>query len=216
MFASTGLKIISSEKKQADKLFDEFFINAGFELEDLDFDELIENEEEAKKYLPKIFSLKFEEGMSYIELNSQYLLEIWGAYLSQEYREYFTLATEEFMYDAAFTIPRDEVALKVIAREEYIVRYPDAVYTVQMKRDFESLLYFYLNGIDNSPVFDYDTDILTEEAKLSFENTIKNYPGTKTAAVTKQYYDALQKNNFKRSKLSDQIIEHYAPGFEVR
>ncbi|MCC6551312.1 MAG: hypothetical protein IT279_14725 [Ignavibacteriaceae bacterium] len=213
MFAATGLKIIGSQPQKADKLFDEFFNSGTLDLEDLELYELLGNEEEMKKYLPRIFTITFEEGLSYIELNFNYLLEIWGKYLSEEYRTYIILETEELMYDAAFTIPPDEVAAKVVARELYTVKYPETIYAEQMEQSYKTLLYFYLGGIDNSPVFDNETGILTDEAKLSFENTIRNYPDTETAAVTKRYYEAVLKNNFKRSKLSDQIIEPYAPQY---
>lgn len=213
MFSATGMKIINSQSGAADKLFDEFIDEGGFELIELDFFELTGNEAELQEYLPKIFSVKFEEGMGYLELNYQYLLEIWGEYLSEEYREYFIMATEEFIYDAAFMVPPDEVAAKIIAREAYCAKYQGSVYAREIKELYKTLLYFYLGGIDNSPVFDNETGILTDEAKRSFENTIRNYPGTETAAVTKQYYEALIKNNFKRSKLSDQIIEPYAPQY---
>lgn len=211
MFSATGMKIINSQSGAADKLFDEFIDDAGFELGELDFYELSENEAELKEYLPKIFTIKFEEGMGFIELNYQYLLEIWGKYLSEEYRSYFTLVTDEFIYDAAFIVSHDEVAAKIIAREVYCMKYQGSVYAQQMKEIYKILLYFYLGGIDNTPVFDYETNIITEEAKQSFENTIRNYPGTEIAAVTKRYYEALLKNNFKRSELSDQVIEPYSP-----
>lgn len=213
MFAATGMRIMKVQPREADKLFDEFISSGSLDLGGLDFYELIGNEDELKEYLLKIFSIKFEEGMGFIELNYQYLLNIWGEYLSEEYREYFILATEEFMYDAAFMVSHDEVAAKIVGREVYCVKYRGTIYAQQMEEIYKILLYFYLGGIDNSPVFDYDTEILTEEAKLSFENTIRSYPGTEIATVTKRYYEALLKNNFKRSKLSDQIIEPYAPKY---
>jgi hypothetical protein len=55
------------------------------------------------------------------------------------------------------------------------------------------------NGMDNSPIYDYETETITPEFKAAWANIQQQYPGTKLAAKCKEFSDLCARYNWKKT-----------------
>lgn len=77
-------------------------------------------------------------------------------------------------------------------------------------------------GLDNTPVFDFDTFKIDTQVKAAIEKAISDYPGTVTAKLAQEYLAILDKTGgavYKKGKNGEQIaipeVKAYYDGLEA-
>jgi|GEM_PF-1932797 len=150
------------------------------------------------------------EGDFYLESDPQYFLQRFGSKLSKAFREYLKLKSVEvdrhFAQDAGLIISWNELSDRIAAWESFIQKYPDTDYAAEARQEyFERYLYFYVNGLDNSRLYDYGTGELKDELKKSYERYIAEYGDQPSGRAVLEFYNLLKKNNFKET---DEVKEY--------
>lgn len=168
-------------------------------------------EEAIKNLLRDAFSngykLSQSEGMYYPEIDYELILKDFGGQASDQVAGYLEIMAAEsnkhFASDAALLISPEELANRTVKTEKYIGSYPDFVLIQQVKQFHSYYLKAYLLGLNNTPLFDYQTEKAKDSFIKSYERTIAGEKGTKLAGILEEYLALLQKYDYTRS---DEIV----------
>ncbi|MGZ7443210.1 hypothetical protein [Paenibacillus sp. TH7-28] len=142
------------------------------------------------------YKLETAEGMVFPVVNYG-ALKKYSSALSEKMQDFIALlamdSDAKMASDGGLVITWDELAERAVAAEKYFTQYAGTPEAQQAKKLFYTrYLTTYLYGLDNTPIFDFDTFKLTDEVKASYEHTVKTYPGTKTAAAVQGFLDVLK------------------------
>lgn len=117
--------------------------------------------------------------------------------LSYDLAAYIELKALESDYmsasDGGLIISWDDVALRLLAAEDYLKLYPDTpeakeVRTLLVKDYMDK--YFY--GMNNTPNFDYETLQVKEEARASYQRIAEEHPDTVVGQLAQRFLDVLE------------------------
>lgn len=117
-----------------------------------------------------------------------------------------TQTQEHYYDDLTLMISWDDLAARIISVENFIQKYKDSEYAMEMSELFDEYFHFYKVGTNHSRVFDYETNIINQDVLKSYESTITKYPGSKLAKLTSEYLSKIEANDYKNindTKLSD-------------
>lgn len=122
--------------------------------------------------------------------------KIYRTYLSQPLIDYIYLkaveSNEMSARDGGLVISWDDLAKRAIMAESFLRNHPDSPEYEEVTRLYlDSYLSMYIFGLNNTPVFDYDTFKLQDEVRASYEKLIQNEPDTVTAATVQKFLDVL-------------------------
>lgn len=119
-----------------------------------------------------------------------------ATYLKEE-----TTENNETMYnDGGIIVPLQEIADRAASWEKFN---KDNPYFVRKEETIESERWMRLimvNGSDNTPTFDYESQMIREDFKNVWVYIAQKYPGTQLAAVTKELSDLCASEGWKRTK----------------
>ena len=112
-----------------------------------------------------------------------------------------TTENNETMYnDGGIIVPLPQIADRAAAWEKFNKENP---YFVRREETVESERWMRLimvNGSDNTPTFDYETQMIRDDFKNVWAYIGQKYPGTQLAAVTKELSDLCAAEGWKRTK----------------
>ncbi|GGG77636.1 hypothetical protein [Paenibacillus radicis (ex Gao et al. 2016)] len=119
-----------------------------------------------------------------------------SAYLSDALKQYVALKAVESSKpaakDAGLVISWDELAERAVMAETFVSDYPDSPERAEVLQLYtDSYLSMYIYGLNNTPIFDYDTYKLKPETKASYEKLQANHPNTVTAETVKRFLEVL-------------------------
>lgn len=109
--------------------------------------------------------------------------------------------------DGGLVISGDELASRVLAAESYVVMFPDSEERGKVEDVYIRYLNFYMMGLNNTPIFDYETFTLLPDVKKQFEQMIASHSGTITGQLTKQLLEILSESKdvlFTKDKNDEQ------------
>jgi len=154
--------------------------------------------------------LRSDKGSFYLEPQTEYLLQNFGSELSPAYREYLTIGSkeqkEQFAKNGTILIPADSLTSRIIIWENFIERYPDFISIKMAQEQYAQYLGAFLAGMDNSRVFDSETNRLSDNSKTSFESFAVKYPESKSTGLVKAYLDLLKSTNFNYTDKVDSFL----------
>ncbi len=93
--------------------------------------------------------------------------------------------------DAGLVISWDELATRVLASESYIVTFPDTPERKQAEDYYVRYLSFYFIGLNNTPIFDYETFAVLPELKSEYKRMAASHAGTIAGQYAKEFLDIL-------------------------
>lgn len=145
--------------------------------------------------------LYMSEGDYYTDVRPAYFYQIFKGKVSPALDTFLRIRTTEmiegFSEDAAMLISFNQLYGRVLFWEKFIDRYPEFVLINYAYYYFNSYLSTLLTGMDNTRVFDLETDMLNPELKNLYEHILKDTNSTKATEVVTSYYHYLKRNNFK-------------------
>ena len=152
------------------------------------------------------------EGIYYYAVNSDYLLKMYGKYLSSAYKEWleFILKRESVMQDGGLIVPPDTLREYIVYLEKFVERNPEFILVDDAKDILNSYLMTYLEGIDNSPIFDkWNTRKMLPEYKESYEKFLSENKESKYYPMVKELYVKSKSNDFIWDRNFDQWLYEY-------
>ncbi|MDG0791642.1 hypothetical protein OMP38_12730 [Cohnella ginsengisoli] len=111
--------------------------------------------------------------------------------------------------DGGLVIERSEVAARAAQAEAYVTAHPDTPERKQAENLFATRYVPYLlMGLDNTPVFDFETFKIDTQVKAALEKVITDYPGTVTSKLAQEFLAIVEKTGgavYKKGKNGEQV-----------
>ena len=151
------------------------------------------------------FSLKSSDGMVYIDLNYDYIMQNFSSYVSDPMNAYLTEIQMEnkegFAQDAAIIIKPEKHVDRIIWYENFIKQNPKFVLSDNCKNYRKAYFTYLLCGFDNTPLFsDKETKELSSYFKTAYSYLLKKYPDSETAILVQPYYETLKQKQVDESQ----------------
>jgi len=157
------------------------------------------------------FTLAWSEGSAFVEINTRYLLTAFGPYLSYPMLKFLVLQQndeeQKFTKDAALLISWDELSERIATWETFITENPNFLALDEAKDQYTIYLDIYLTGIDNSPLFSFESKTLDNAVKQSYLNFIKQHPETRSAQIVKGFLEVLRRNNYMDNRAVQEYLK---------
>lgn len=198
------------QKEYIQKYTDELFMEDNqMELLKLSGTEQFFNEEnieniknvKLKDIVERIFKGKYKlinmEGGFYPEIDYEKYKK-YNRYLSDEIIGYIEIkalnSSKPAILDAEIAISFDEIGERLTQTEKYIQKYPQGVKFEDVLRIYSNYLRLYLEGSDNSPLYEYETKEIKEDIMKSYKK-IKGNDRLITSKIISKYIDIIEHNN---------------------
>lgn len=133
-------------------------------------------------------------------------------YLPDEIKEYIDIKSMESsdpsMRDAELGISWDELGERLLKTENYLKKYKAGVKSEEVTRLYGEYLIMYLQGGDNSPIYDYQTGLIHNEVMTSYKKLVNNNADTISGDIVNKYIKAIGQNKLKiDSSITAKVIE---------
>lgn len=197
------------QKEYIPKYTDELFIEDNqLELLKLSGTELFFNEEnieniknvKLKDMVEKIIKGKYKlinkEGGFYPIIDYEKLKE-YNPYLPDEMKGYIEIkylnCNSPIILDGEITISFDEIEERLAATEQYIQKYPNSIKLEEVLRIYADYLRLYMEGSDNSPIYQYESNEIKENVLNSYRKMERN-DKLITSKIISKYMDIIEEN----------------------
>ncbi|WP_426278296.1 hypothetical protein ACN9MN_02975 [Chryseobacterium sp. S-02] len=138
-------------------------------------------------------SLEFREvGEGYTEIWSvpDHYFSVFKNRVTPDYNTYIEQLSKEseslYSADAGLVISWKELGERTIFWENFIKKYPKSPLISGVKVMYNSYLYDYLFGMDNTPTHEHSDGTLYDENRQEFNRIIKKYPNSNVAKKSKE------------------------------
>lgn len=154
----------------------------------------------------------------YIAIDYNKLIKKYGEYVSKKFLDYLVIMATDKMYgDAEIIVEYDDIFKYILKCDEFLIdtdiKYKEEADKIEQFRRFLIIMYFI--GLNNTPVFEWETKKITDEKIIkSYKNSIKNYGETKTGKMVQEYYNLLIKSRFYETKEVKLFLDKNKIGFE--
>ncbi|WP_291723965.1 hypothetical protein [Bernardetia sp.] len=156
------------------------------------------------------FGIGMEEGSTYFLQNRDFLKGYFYDRVSPAMKEYLVQknkeAKEVFASDGGLIISPTRLAERVVWAEKFMKENPNFHPSLNEVIELDKKMYFnaLVFGMDNTPLFDYQTKEIDPEFEKAYQIVTSSYSDTETAAIIKPYYEAIKNNNKAKQQ---EIIE---------
>ncbi|MBK5252414.1 MAG: SH3 domain-containing protein [Peptostreptococcaceae bacterium] len=168
-----------------------------------------------KKYRDMGYSVYMAEGMYYIEPDPQFLLGNFKTNISDDLFDYLTYRAEEVeshtFHDAAVIITWNELGDRIVDWENFLSKYPDSPYRDDAKSMYDVYLYTFLIGADNTPAYEYPTEILDPKLLESYRRYILEFPQSSFTPVLGELLVVLEEESYQKTERVMEFINPYNP-----
>jgi len=97
--------------------------------------------------------------------------------------------------DGGLVISWDELANRALTAEQYVKDYPDSPEKAGATQKYIQYATNLFYGLDNTPIFDYDTYKAKPEITELYKKIVSEHPDTATAKLAQQFLDVLTKTD---------------------
>jgi hypothetical protein len=155
-------------------------------------------------------NLTTNQGEYYLEPETEWLLKKFEGNLSHASLDFLTIYAEEqdnkYIGDGNLLVTQNELISRIIKWEDFIGKYPSFISIGRALDYYTQYLEAFLNGTENTNVFDAATKKLNDKTKSAFEAYVKMYPGRKSAQIVREYYDLLKSSDFHYTDKVDSFM----------
>jgi hypothetical protein len=165
--------------------------------------------EELNKYRNCGMDFYNAEGDWYLSEDSEYLVKEVLPDYNFELKEYVIFLSKEekqrLAEDAGLLITWEELRKRIIRWENFHENHQELLEAkTEIKPKLNNLVTIYLNGTDNSPIYDYKTNRLDGNLKISYESFLKKNRASSFYKLIKTAYDIYKKHDFNKN---DELTE---------
>ena len=150
------------------------------------------------------------EGENYVDVKYDYYFKLFNGRVSPALNDYLKIRMKElrqgFSEDAELIISFHQLYRRVLTWEKFNKKYSDFFNKQETHLIYETYLSTLITGMDNSPVFDYDSGKLFPVIHNLYLNIISRHDSLKSTGVIKEYYKLLKASDFTRPDHLDQFL----------
>lgn len=196
-------KLAQMEEKFYSGTVQQYFQQSGFGTDELNSPELIQNEEiRALTVMARESGYRTEmaEG-SYFPIIDYSFYRQFSSYASPDIKDYIEIMAAEsekrFARDAALTIGWDEVVERALSQEAYLINYPGSAKAEDIRVLYDRYKYITFHGLDNTPLFDYGSRIMSEEAKSAYSEILSGGRESEYVKKIREFMDIAATGGYK-------------------
>ena len=159
------------------------------------------------------YKVETAEGMFFPIIDYQFYQQ-YSSYLTTDMAEYIKVMSVESNQvpakDGALVIGWDEVLHRALSQEEFITQHPDSIKAVDVERLYRKYLIFIFYGLNNTPLFSYESKTMVAEARCIYSEMVDSnqFRNSSLLESIKEFLKLLETNNYK---LTDEV-EKYRKG----
>lgn len=177
---------------------------------DFDIDRIYDIEDsELKSLLTETRNMGYKvetaEGMFFPIIDYRYVKKF-SQYAAEDMKDYIDIMAAESdkvpAKDAALVIGWDDVIKRALAQEGFIKKHGNSPKAESIKELQKKYITFMLFGLNNTPLFSYDTKTMDPKAKETYIKAVKDNDGSRLMQLLGKYMEVLEKSNYK---LSDEV-----------
>jgi hypothetical protein len=155
--------------------------------------------------------LLMTEGSYYLDAKFDYFYSIFKGKVSADLDDFLKIRSIElkqgYSEDAGLLISFEDLYKRVIGWEDIITKYPDFFLKDYSEYYYSDYLSTLLTGMDNTPVFDFESQKLLPEVKKLYERVITLNDSRKSSKIISNYYNLLKKTDFKQPENIQEFLE---------
>lgn len=173
---------------------------------------------DSDSYLSKYKSVLNNYGMNIYKSNGIYYVDELPNFIYQNFKDYISKPMLEFINirkneilngfaeNDSLLIPFYDLGKRIVTWENFLNENPNFILYNEAKGFYDLYITIYLTGMNNYPVFDKKGKLLNS-AKESYNEFIKYYHSTKSAAIVQKYLNLLAKDDYMYSKNIVQFLK---------
>jgi hypothetical protein len=205
-------KYASEEKKVNDDLYD-LFVDYICAMRDFYYDDQVQESYTSRystdDYIKNGFMFLQNEDIEELEVDTTFLYNTFKPYLSEGLNGLNYIYSEEqiqagdtyYIMDMALWISWDQLAERLIMREEYYKKYKDTDFkeqAIDLKEFNDVYLRIYTCEaiIDNTPPYEYPDNRLEEELLNSYKKFMQEHMDSEYYQTIKKIYEVFEQNDF--------------------
>lgn len=157
------------------------------------------------------FRVSMSEGNHYVDEEAYFLLSNFSGFTSDGIVEFLTIRSKDikegFAEDAALIITWDKIGDRIALWDNYINKfpgYPEAKEAKTLLND--AYIPAYVVGANNTPAYDFESRMISNQVKQSYEQFMQKYPNSSYYSFIKGYYDILKRNNFYYNSEAEEYL----------
>lgn len=162
------------------------------------------------------FRLEEGEGMVFPVADWSKLQAFFGSKTTPAMRSFIDQNTAEQIEkpwdDGGIIIPLEKLADRAAYWEKFNRENPYFPLSEETKESERWMRLVLMNGSDNTPTFEYETQAITADFKNVWAYILQKYPGTDLAKITKEISDLCAADGWKRTKKVEEWQTKYAEG----
>ncbi len=166
------------------------------------------------------FRLEVGEGMVFPIVDWAQLANFFATKVTPPMKEYIlqnVAEQKESAYDdGGIIIGLDTLAERAIYWEKFNQQNPYFVRNYQTQESERWLRLVMVNGSDNTPVFDYESQTVSEDFKKAWVLILQKYPGSKLAKAVKEISDLVVAEGGKRTKKIEEWQTKFANEYSTQ
>ncbi|HHW30603.1 MAG TPA: hypothetical protein GXX20_02845 [Clostridiaceae bacterium] len=151
------------------------------------------------------YKVETAEGMFFPVINYEFYKK-YSDYVTSDIKEYIDIMAIESSNppakDAALVISWEEILNRALTQEKFIIKNESSIRIQDIKNLYNKYMTFTLFGLNNTPLFTYDTKAMDPEAKEVYLRAVEKVEESNFLKTLKEYVELLKKNNYK---LTDEV-----------
>ena len=165
------------------------------------------------RYLDMGCSVYMSEGMYYLDPSPRFLLGNFKTSISDGLYDYLSYRAEEVekhtYSDAAVMISWDELGKRMNDWEKFMDKYPDSDYFSEAESMYNMYRFTFLVGANNTPAYEYPTEILDPELLEAYRNYVSRFPESSMTPVIEDLMVLLEEESYKKTEKIMEFINPY-------
>ena len=154
------------------------------------------------------YKVETAEGMFFPIINYEFLKKF-SSYAGDDMKDYIDIMAAESnkvpAKDAALVIGWDEVIERALTQESFIAKHSSSAKVESIKELQKRYITFMLYGLNNTPLFSYDTKTMDSEAKEAYKKVLKEKGDSELLQLLGKYMEVLEKSDYKLSEAVDKF-----------
>jgi len=154
------------------------------------------------------YKVETAEGMFFPIINYEFLKRF-SYYAGEDMKDYIDIMAEESnkvpAKDAALVIGWDEVIERALVQEGFMAKHGSSAKIESIKKLQKKYITFMLYGLNNTPLFSYDTKLMNPEAKEVYIKAVKDNADSELMKLLGGYMEILEKSDYKLSEEADKF-----------
>jgi len=154
------------------------------------------------------FKVETAEGMYFPVINYEFHKR-YVSYVTQDIKDYIDIMAVESgkapAKDASLGIGGDEIIERAVSQEKFLKEHPGSARAEEVKKLYDKYVAFSLFGLNNTPLFSYETKAMDPEAITAYLNAVKSSEDSEYIKLLRIYMEVLAKNNYK---LTDEVEKY--------